>query len=311
MRVRAESGPFSTPLRGASITLCAMRTASLVLLLSGAVAAGLCGQNRAAGKPGAERPTDRAAPAQEKVELRPRVEVIGQTTRPHVRWRKNLTLLDVVLLAGGGGGADLQNVCVLRVQPTATAIHEVDVRAMLLQGETARNIQLQPWDLVVVPAEPSEDEREPAATDDVPAALQRIVNRDRRLASELATAADRDVEAAIRVRLQGWRMLLAKDAREQQRRIVELGRLGEAAAPAVPHLIETPAQQPTRRGRSRDGPRPHRRRRRAGPRGPRPTPGPRRPRRPRPRHGRSPSDPPRQPLRAAVRYLVRSGIRAA
>ncbi len=221
-----------------------MRTASLVLLLSGAVAAGLCGQNRAAGKPGAERPTDRAAPAQEKVELRPRVEVIGQTTRPHVRWRKNLTLLDVVLLAGGGGGADLQNVCVLRVQPTATAIHEVDVRAMLLQGETARNIQLQPWDLVVVPAEPSEDEREPAATDDVPAALQRIVNRDRRLASELATAADRDVEAAIRVRLQGWRMLLAKDAREQQRRIVELGRLGEAAAPAVPHLIETLRSNP-------------------------------------------------------------------
>ncbi len=58
-----------------------------------------------------------------------------------------ITLIDAVIKAGQSVG-DLRHVVVFRRAGAETIQFEVDVREMLLTGNTANNIQLQPGDLV-------------------------------------------------------------------------------------------------------------------------------------------------------------------
>lgn len=82
-----------------------------------------------------------------------RVRVIGAVGRPlSVPFRKGMTVLDVVLLAGGVTPfASANKAKLYRITEEGTEIYGINLGDMLKKGDVKRNYPLRPLDIITVP----------------------------------------------------------------------------------------------------------------------------------------------------------------
>jgi len=80
------------------------------------------------------------------------VRVIGEVTKPEVlAYRKNLTLLDVMISVGGlTDFADGNSARIFRVSEGGK-LYSVRLRDLLKHGDITANVEMQPGDIVIVP----------------------------------------------------------------------------------------------------------------------------------------------------------------
>jgi len=81
------------------------------------------------------------------------VRIVGQATRPMaIPYRANMTVLDVVIEAGGlTEFADGNNTTLVRVQDGATKEYRVHLDDLLKDGDISANLPLLPGDILIVP----------------------------------------------------------------------------------------------------------------------------------------------------------------
>jgi len=159
----------------------------------------------------------------------PTIAILGHVENGRVAWRKDMTLLELVLDARPRPDAAMTAVTLLRTTGLDVLVLDVDVREMLRTGNTTANVVIREGDLLVVPT------KELVAAgkekgDAVPALL--------------AAIDESTLVAAQRARILGWRLETGKDGRQRQQIVAELGKLGRDAADAVPQLVHALASEP-------------------------------------------------------------------
>jgi hypothetical protein len=224
-----------------------LRRALLCGLFSGAAA----GAQGAAPRP----PAPRSAPLPQSA-----VTVLGEVDVHRVPLGPDATVLDGVVAAKARQGAALDALVLVRGVGVEQLVVRVDVRKMLLRGDTTANVLLRDGDLLVVPSaalaaattselevvdavgQATAPERWPTGQRARFAALRLLVEKDpvhrQQLVVELAElAADGAGAVAPLVSALGGDPVLARDA------AVALGMLGAAAAPALPELRQQAASR--------------------------------------------------------------------
>jgi hypothetical protein len=150
------------------------------------------------------------------------VAVHGEAAEQRVAFGKPTTVLEAMSRARTTTLADLEQVVIVRLGPTALLTVVVDVRAMILTGNTTRNALLQHGDVLFVPRA-----RRPARRSDADVV-------DEALDAILAANATEGAKAVI------WAHRLTHHADPDARALaaLEVGKLGSAAAPVVAQLVQ-------------------------------------------------------------------------
>lgn len=83
-----------------------------------------------------------------------RITVVGEVAKPGiVTFRKNITLLDAVLMSGGiTEDADAADTKIIRKTAQKEEIIKVNLKEVIKKGKVKDNVDLRPRDLIVVPA---------------------------------------------------------------------------------------------------------------------------------------------------------------
>jgi polysaccharide export outer membrane protein len=81
------------------------------------------------------------------------VRIVGEATEPRaIPYRANMTVLDVVILAGGLTElADGNNTTLVRVQDGAPKEYRVHLDDLLEDGDISANLPVLPGDILIVP----------------------------------------------------------------------------------------------------------------------------------------------------------------